>query len=221
MAQHMVHDDRAALFPLADHYANPDQQVEAGKLGMWLFLATEILLFGGLFVAYSCYNYLHPSIFKEAHKFLDVKLGALNTIVLLFSSLTVVLAIHAAQKDKKRFMVLNLVITIACAGAFLVVKYFEYSHKIHAGLLPGMYFTNGTLTNPDQAHIFFGIYFLMTGLHGIHVLIGMGLLTWLLLRTIKGDFSSQYYLPLELGGLYWHLVDVIWIFLFPLLYLIV
>lgn len=217
----MASHETKALFPLADHFALPEQQIEAGKLGMWLFLATEILLFGGLFVAYSVFNYLHPEVFMEAHKFLDVKLGALNTVVLLFSSLTVVLAIHAAQRSKKRWIVINLVLTIACAAAFLVVKYFEYSHKIHAGLLPGAYFTNGLVSNPDQAHIYFGIYFLMTGLHGIHVLIGMGVLTWLLLRTIKGDFSSQYYLPLELGGLYWHLVDVIWIFLFPLLYLIV
>lgn len=219
MASHS--NDTRALFPLADHFATPEQQVESGKLGMWLFLATEILLFGGLFVAYSIFNFLHPALFKEAHKFLDVKLGAVNTIVLLFSSLTVVLAIHAAQQEKKKWVVINLVITIACALAFLVVKYFEYSHKIHAGLLPGTYFSNGAVSNPDQIHIFFGIYFLMTGLHGIHVLIGVGLLTWLLLRTIRGDFSSQYYLPLELGGLYWHLVDVIWIFLFPLLYLIV
>ena len=212
------HND--ALFPLADHFSNPVQQVESGKLGMWLFLATEILLFGGLFVAYATYHFLHPDLFKEAHKFLDVSLGAINTIVLLFSSLTVVLAIHAAQKNKTHFVILNLILTIACALAFLVVKYFEYSHKYHLGLLPGSYFVNATVSNPDQTHIFFGIYFLMTGLHGIHVLIGIITLTWLLARTIRGDFSSQYYMPLELGGLYWHLVDVIWIFLFPLLYLI-
>lgn len=209
-----------ALFPLADHYAEPTQQVETGKLGMWLFLATEILLFGGLFVAYTIYHVMHPELFKEAHRFLDVRLGALNTIVLLFSSLTVVLAIHAAQQDKRKLVVFNLLVTIACALAFLVVKYFEYSHKFHAGLLPGYYFTNAEISSPDEAHIFFGIYFLMTGLHGIHVVIGVIVLTWLTLRTIKGDFSSQYYMPIELGGLYWHLVDVIWIFLFPLLYLI-
>ncbi len=209
-----------ARFPLADHFAYPEQQVEAGKLGMWLFLATEILLFGGLFVAYSIFNFLHPEIFQEAHKFLDVKLGALNTVVLLFSSLTVVLAIHAAQQNKTGWVVFNLVITLLCAAAFLVVKYIEYSHKFEAGLLPGMYFTNAEIANPDQAHIYFGIYFLMTGLHGIHVVIGMIVLSWLLMRTLRKDFSSQYYLPLELGGLYWHLVDVIWIFLFPLLYLI-
>jgi len=209
-----------ALFPLADHFATPYQQVESSKLGMWLFLATEILLFGGLFTAYSVYAYAHPGVFKEAHRYLDVTLGMTNTIVLLFSSLTVVLAIHAAQKDKIKWVVFNLGLTIVCAAAFLVVKYFEYAHKFHAGLLPGRYFTNATISNPDQAHIFFGIYFLMTGLHGIHVVIGIGLLTWILLRAIKGDFGSQYYLPIEISGLYWHLVDVIWIFLFPLLYLI-
>jgi cytochrome c oxidase subunit 3 len=202
------------------HFADPQQQVEAGKLGMWLFLATEILLFGGLFVAYAVYHFLHPELFKAAHQYLDVKLGALNTIVLLFSSLTVVLAIHAAQQNKTKWIVINLLITIACAATFLVVKYFEYSHKIHAGLLPGYNFTNGVLPNPDEVHIFFGVYFLMTGLHGIHVLIGMIVLSWLLYRTMRNEFGSQYYSPLELGGLYWHLVDVIWIFLFPLLYLI-
>lgn len=214
-----MHNEKAA-FPLVSHFTDPQQQIEAGKLGMWLFLATEILLFGGLFVAYSVFHYLHPELFREAHRFLDVRLGALNTIVLLFSSLTVVLAIHAAQQNKRHWVMINLVITILCAGTFLVVKYFEYSHKIHAGLLPGYYFTNATISSPDQAHIFFGVYFLMTGLHGIHVLIGMGILIWLLFRTYKGEFGSQFYAPLELGGLYWHLVDVIWIFLFPLLYLI-
>lgn len=207
-------------FPLADHFSSPEQQVDTGKLGMWLFLATEILLFGGLFVAYGVFHYLHPELFKVGHRYLDVKLGAFNTVVLLFSSLTVVLAIHAAQKNKTKLIALNLVITLLCAGTFLVVKYFEYTHKFHAGLLPGYFFTNGTIPAPDQAHIFFGIYFLMTGLHGIHVVIGIIVLLWLLVRSLKGEFNEQYYLPLELGGLYWHLVDVIWIFLFPLLYLI-
>lgn len=216
----MAKIEEPALFPLADHFAVPEQQLDAGKLGMWLFLATEILFFGGLFVAYTVYNFAHPNLFKAAHKFLDVRLGATNTIILLFSSLTVVLAIHAIQKNKKKWAVLNLGITIACAIAFLVIKYFEYAHKFHDGLLPGMYFTNAEIPSPDQSHIFFGIYFLLTGLHGIHVLIGIGVLTWILLRTIKNDFSPQYYAPMELTGLYWHLVDVIWIFLFPLLYLI-
>lgn len=216
----VTNQNARAAFPLVGHFSEPTQQIEAGKLGMWLFLATEILLFGGLFVAYACYHYLHPELFREAHKYLDVRLGALNTIVLLFSSLTVVLAIHAAQQNKKHWVVANLVITICCAATFLVVKYFEYSHKIHAGLLPGHYFTNGVLPQPDEVHIFFGVYFLMTGLHGIHVVLGMAVLLWLLYRTLRNEFGPQFYAPLELGGLYWHLVDVIWIFLFPLLYLI-
>ncbi|MEI6790003.1 MAG: cytochrome c oxidase subunit 3 family protein [Myxococcaceae bacterium] len=209
-----------ANFPLHDHFERPQQQVDASKLGMWLFLATEVLIFGGLFVAYAVYHNLHPDLFKAAHHFLDVRMGAFNTVVLLFSSLTVVLAIHGAQQGKKQMVMLNLFITLICAGIFLVVKYVEYSHKFEAGLLPGYYFTNATIPNPDQAHIFFGIYFLMTGLHGIHVVIGMIVLGWLMWRTHKNEFNSQYYSPLELGGLYWHLVDIIWIFLFPLLYLI-
>ena len=209
-----------ANFPLHDHFERPQQQVDASKLGMWLFLATEVLIFGGLFVAYAVYRKLHADLFKAAHHFLEVRLGAFNTVVLLFSSLTVVLAIHGAQQGKKQMVMLNLFITLICAGIFLVVKYVEYSHKFEAGLLPGYYFTNATIPNPDQAHIFFGIYFLMTGLHGIHVVIGMIVLGWLMWRTHKNEFNSQYYSPLELGGLYWHLVDIIWIFLFPLLYLI-
>lgn len=209
-------------FPLASHFATPEQQIASGKMGMWLFLATELLLFGGLFVAYTIYRNLHPEVFVHAHRYLDVTMGGVNTIVLLFSSLTVALAIHSAQLNKKGAVAGYLVVTIICALIFLGVKYVEYSHKFHVGLLPGEYFTASSpnLPNPDQAHIFFGIYFLMTGLHGIHVVIGIIVLTWLLIRTQRGDFGSHYYLPLELGGLYWHLVDLIWIFLFPLLYLI-
>jgi cytochrome c oxidase subunit 3 len=210
-------------FPLAHHFADPDQQLQSGKLGMWLFLATEILLFGGLFCAYAIYRMLHPEVFVNAHHFLDPMLGGLNTIVLLVSSATVALAIRSAQVDNQGALKGYLVVTIVCAGIFLVVKYFEYTHKIHMGLLPGEYFlatSDQYIPNPDQMHIFFGIYFLMTGLHGIHVVIGMIVLGWILLRAQKGEFGPHYYQPVELGGLYWHLVDLIWIYLFPLLYLI-
>jgi len=212
--------ENTASYPLVSHFCEPKQQTDSSKLGMWLFLATEVIFFGGLFVAYSVYRFLHPELFSEAHKFLDVGMGATNTVVLLFSSLTVVLAIHAAQQNKQNWVIINLVITLLCACAFLVIKYFEYSHKIHAGLLPGHFFTNGTVSNPDQTHIFFGIYFLMTGLHGIHVVIGIFVLLWMLIKSIRGQINAQYYTPLEITGLYWHLVDVIWIFLFPLFYLI-
>jgi cytochrome c oxidase subunit III len=210
-------------FPLAHHFADPDQQLQSGKLGMWLFLATEVLLFGGLFCAYAIYRALHPEVFVDAHHFLDVKLGAINTVVLLFSSLTVALAIRSAQVNNQGMLRTYLVLTLICAGIFLVIKYFEYSHKFHVGLLPGTHFMAvhpDYIQNPDQLHIFFGIYFLMTGLHGIHVVIGMIVLGWVLVRSLKGEFGPHYYTPIELGGLYWHLVDLIWIYLFPLLYLI-
>ena len=186
---------------------------------MWLFLATEILMFGGLFMFYTVARVMHPEMFVEAHYFLDKTMGGLNTVVLITSSLTMALAIRSAQVNNQRGMMINLVLTLLFAGTFMVVKYFEYSHKIHIGVVPGRFFhyEGMTVANP---HIFFGVYFLMTGLHGIHVLIGMGVITWLLIRGARGEFGPSYYTPVECVGLYWHLVDLIWIFLFPLLYLI-
>ncbi len=212
--------EKALGFPLASHFSDPVQQLEAGKLGMWLFLATEVLFFGGLFTAYAVFHNMHPEVFKDAHHFLVRTLGALNTIVLLTSSLTVVLGIHAAQKNKNGWVVFNILATLLCACAFLVVKYFEYSHKIHLGLLPGYFFTNATIPNPDQAHVFFSIYFMMTGLHGIHVLIGILIFIWLFVRAILGHFHAGYYAPLEIACFFCNLFVFIWLFLFPLLYLI-
>ncbi|MEM7589902.1 MAG: cytochrome c oxidase subunit 3 family protein [Myxococcota bacterium] len=207
-------------FPLADHFSNPKQQQEAAKLGMWLFLATEILLFGGLFVAYAIYRTQRPLLFVAASKQLDVSLGAFNTVVLLFSSLTVALAIRSAQLNRSKSTVFYLLTTLGCAVVFLLVKAHEYQHKIHEGLLPGQGFANTALPSPNEAHLFFGLYFSMTGLHAIHVLLGMGVLMWLAIRAWRGHFGAHYTVPLEMGGLYWHLVDVIWIYLFPLLYLV-
>jgi cytochrome c oxidase subunit 3 len=204
---------------LEAHFADDEQQRESAKLGMWIFLVTEILLFGGLFVAYGIFRAWYPDMFYNAHKFLDVSLGTLNTVVLITSSLTMALAIRRMQVNKKSETIFFLVMTLIFALVFLVVKYFEYRHKIELGQLPGsMYsFTGIGGSNP---HIFFGIYFAMTGLHAIHVIIGMIVISWALGRTIKNEFSEYYYTPLEMTGLYWHLVDMIWIFLFPLLYLI-
>jgi cytochrome c oxidase subunit III len=207
------------LFPLAHHFSDPDQQLESNKLGMWLFLATEVLIFGGLFCAYIIYRSLHPEAFHECHKLLNAPLGALNTVFLLISSLTAALAIRAAQVNNVRGIKINLIITFVCAVLFLFIKWtFEWPHKFHEGLLPGYNFM-ANVANPDQAHVFFGLYFLMTGLHAAHVIIGMIVFTYLYIRTEKGHFGSHYWQPLELGGLYWHLVDLIWIFLFPLFYL--
>lgn len=211
-----AHDHPAHL---AHHFSEPAQQAESAKLGMWVFLLTEILLFGGLFVAYSVYRAWHPDMFYSAHKFLDVHLGTLNTIVLISSSVTMALAVRAMQLNDRKKTIMLLTTTLILAAAFLVVKYFEYTHKIHLGQLPGKFYTFEGVegTNP---HIFFSVYFLMTGLHGIHVIAGMSVITWILVKTIRHRFSSEYYTPIEMTGLYWHLVDLIWIFLFPLFYLI-
>jgi cytochrome c oxidase subunit 3 len=186
---------------------------------MWLFLATEIRLFGGLFVGFGLMQARFPEAFVAAHHHLDKNLGFLNTVVLLVSSFTMVMAVHSAKTEKRRQLLVYLLITLMCAGAFLCVKYFEYSHKFHEGLLPGHFYWHKGDTVPNQ-FIFFSFYFMMTGLHGIHILGGMAAITWVFFRAKRGDFNRQYYTPVDLVGLYWHLVDLIWIYLFPLLYLI-
>jgi cytochrome c oxidase subunit III len=204
---------------LAHHFANMDQQKDAAKLGMWFFLLTEVLTFGGLFCAYAVYRAWYPEMFSNAHKELNVVMGTINTVVLITSSLTMALAIRSMQLDRKNQTFWYLFFTLLLAGTFLVIKYFEYSHKFHEGQLPGRFYTFEGIEGSNP-HIFFSIYFMMTGLHGIHVLGGMSLIGWLMYKTKKGAFSSEYYTPIEMTGLFWHLVDLIWIFLFPLFYLI-
>ncbi|RYZ58797.1 MAG: cytochrome c oxidase subunit 3 family protein [Proteobacteria bacterium] len=215
---------------LAHHFDTPMQQFDAAKLGMWAFITTELLMFGGLFVAYALFKAKEPEVFLAAHHHLDKVMGATNTIVLLFSSLTAALAVNSAQRGQRQKTSIYLVITLACALGFLVVKYFEYTHKFHDGLLPGRYFGHPyfdlTATAhlheplPPRANMFFGLYFMMTGLHAIHILIGMSILGWVLYRNHRGDFSKEYFTAVDLGALYWHLVDLVWIYLFPLLYLV-
>jgi len=302
---------------LQHHWDTPKQQFEAGKLGMWLFLATEVLLFGGLFVLYAVWRGNHPEMFKFGSQFLDTKLGAINTAVLILSSLTMAAAVTMAQRNKRGALMILLSLTLAGALTFLVIKYFEYSHKFHEGYYPGMKFyeppgagseswdddptpmvhgadaaaaieepspfvaANFAMPDaepttiappavaptgvapdaldvlegdaveehhadhpvhalqdpnrPDNAHMFFNIYFLMTGLHGIHVSVGVIMLVWLLVGAssipdrwpritrfffLKRSFGADWFTPVDLGGLYWHIVDLIWIFLFPLFYLI-
>jgi cytochrome c oxidase subunit 3 len=295
---HEAHDPIHAANPhLAHHFDTPQQQFDAGKLGIWLFLLTEVLFFAGLFCAYTVYRSMHPEVFVYAHYFLDTKLGAVNTCVLLISSLTAAWAVRNAQLAEKKMLMINIVITIACAFTFMGVKYVEYSHKYHDGLLPGKNFQpkeqiwelktfrdkhpeaaeyaerlakldekkaeapaaagakaegkegheeklerpteeelepllaaglvgprsldpSAHISRPRMAHVFFGIYFFMTGLHGFHVLIGIGIWVWMLLKASKGQFGPNYFGPIDFTALYWHLVDLIWIYLFPLLYLI-
>ena len=210
--------ERAAAH-LKHYFVSSDQQFDAAKMGMWLFLITEILLFSGMFVAYAVYRVWYPEVFALASTELNPWMGGLNTVVLLASSLTVALAIHAAQTNKQRALVINLFVTVLLAAVFMVVKYFEYTHKFHLGIFPGEQFAYEEM-GQRIVPIFFSIYYVMTGIHGVHVLVGMGVLTWLAVRAMRGHFHSGYYTPVELTGLYWHLVDIIWIFLFPLLYLI-
>ena len=185
---------------------------------MWAFLGQEILFFSGLFVAYAVFRTLHPDMFLAASKYLSWKMGALNTTFLIASSFTMAMAVRCAQVNKPKKSAQLLFITFLFAGAFMVVKYFEYTEKIHHGLLPSHWFS--AESSFENINLFFGIYFALTGLHGLHVVIGMGLIIWIIIRTLKGEFYSEFYTPVELVGLYWHLVDLIWIFLFPLLYLI-
>lgn len=203
----------------AHHFVTLEQQTSSAKLGMWLFLAQEVLFFSVLFMGYFAFRLLYPETYVAAHYLLDPTMGGINTVVLLFSSFTMAMAVRSCQVSNKKHTNIYLIITIVCALAFLVVKYFEYSHKIHLGLLPGAAYSYGG-DIPGNPAIFFTLYFCMTGLHGIHVVAGIGVLTWMLIRNMKGHFDSSYYVPVENVGLYWHLVDLVWIFLFPLFYLV-
>lgn len=204
------------------HFTTMEQQFDTAKIGMWLFLVTEVLLFGGLFVGFGMMQARYGLEFKEAHEHLQRELGALNTVVLLFSSWTMVMAVHSVRNNKRDRAAMFLLITILCALAFLGVKYFEYAHKIHDGLLPGKFYSHkGDLIQGSRGYAtFFSFYFMMTGLHGIHIVVGIALLAWVMIRTKAGEFTNEYYTPVDLVGLYWHIVDMIWIYLFPLYYLI-
>lgn len=204
---------------LQHHFVDADQQFDSAKMGMWLFLVTELLFFGGLFLAYIVYRAWYPELYTAASTQLDTLMGGINTVVLIGSSVTVAFAIRSAQLNQKRNIIIYLVITLLLATTFMVIKYFEYTHKFHLGIYPGEFYTFEGIDHP-KANVFFSIYYMMTGLHGLHVVIGMGLMIWLIVKAFKGRFSSEYYTPVEITGLYWHLVDIIWIFLFPLLYLI-
>ena len=188
-------------------HADPAVAFESAKLGVWTFLATEVLLFGALFTAYTVFRMKYPEMFREEHAKLDRVLGAVNTVVLITSSLLVVFGVDAIKRGKARLFEACFGATILLAAVFLCVKYAEYSAKFHHGIYP-------------RTNLFFSIYFMLTGLHGIHVLLGMGVLSYVILLSRRGRLSASYYTPAEMSGLYWHFVDLVWIYLFPLLYLI-
>lgn len=268
---HAAHGHGAHDPHLAHHFDTPEQQFDAGKLGIWVFLVTEVLFFSGLFCAYSIWRSEHPEVFVYAHHYLDTFWGAINTGVLLLSSLTAAWAVRSAQLGNKSGLILNIIITLICAFGFLGIKYVEYSAKWHHGTLPGRFYephpesvlittdgytkelgTAGDLAlaelraekgadytpsdvelgeravqviakhdpEPEAVRTFFAIYFCMTGLHGIHVVAGIIAFLWILGRAMKGEFGPTFFGPVDYTALYWHLVDLIWIYLFPLLYLI-
>jgi len=257
---------------LQHQFDSLEQQKDASTLGMWIFLVTEVLFFGGLFLAYTIYRWQNARGFAHASLHMDIALGTINTAVLICSSLTMAMAVHSAAMGKKRLLIGFLVATMLLGGAFLGIKAVEYEHKWKDGLLWGKRYKaqteHGThapaakakgllppaakvnpevksliplpaeaphglavpghaaraehavMEAPKNVQTFFSIYFLMTGLHGIHVIAGIVLLSWMLLRAVRGEFGPSYYTPVDLAGLYWHVVDLIWIYLFPLLYLI-
>ena len=243
------------------HWRNAEDEAEGAKLGMWLFLGTEVLMFSGFFCAYAVFRMMYPGVWHEASRYyLSWQIGAINTAVLLLSSFTIVMAIRGAQLARQWQMVVNIVITIACALFFLVVKVmFEYIPKIQQGKLPGANFnyaphhadahtaldttaaalatTDGgaailsvasqatdaaahAFTPGSHDHLFLSIYWIATATHGLHVAVGVGVLVWALVKALRWQYGPTHYTSLENIGLYWHLVDVIWIFLFPLLYLV-
>ncbi|MDY0343707.1 MAG: cytochrome c oxidase subunit 3 [Lentimicrobium sp.] len=189
----------------------------ASKIGMWLFIFTEILLFGGLFLVYSVYRFRNPVAFHLAHEELSITMGFINTVILLISSATVAIAITAMQKHNKKLTMMMLGLTLLLALVFLINKYFEWGAKFEHGMYPGSELM-ANLGHGDM--LFFSLYFFMTGLHGVHIIIGMTLLAITLVKVKKGAVHAGKYQLLENSGLYWHLVDLIWIFLFPLFYLI-
>jgi len=204
---------------VAHQFDSAEQQRDAATLGMWIFLATEVMFFGGLFTTYSVYRALHPLAFAEVSRHLNITLGTINTAVLIASSFTMVLAVYGAQHSRRKMLVLCLVLTMLLGSVFLGIKFYEYYQKFVEHFVPGSAF-QFPAPYTREAEMFFSLYFLMTGLHALHMIVGLGLLATLTILAWRGRFSSSYYNPVELSGLYWHFVDLIWIFLYPLLYLI-
>jgi len=213
---------------LQHHFVDAEQQRQAASLGMWLFLATEIMFFGGMFCAYLIYRYWYFPEFAAASKSLDLTLGTINTAVLICSSLTVVMAVRAAQLGKRGAQVTYLLLTLVFGLVFLGIKAVEWHAKFVEHHVPGASFSAADLIrdypnlniDPRHAQVFFSLYFAMTGMHALHMVIGVGLFSYLTYYAWRGRYTPHYYTPLENCGLYWHFVDIIWIYLFPLLYLI-
>lgn len=217
--------------PVQEQYKGIEHQFSSAKQGIWLFMVTEILMFGAIFVGFFMYKIQYPEVFAEGSRFLDWRMGFVNTLVLIFSSFTMALSIYYCQLNNNKKAIQMMGITIICAAVFMVVKYFEYTHKFHLGIYPGRFLNIDVLNEhllaagekpvvSKNLGMYFGFYYCMTGLHGFHVILGICMIAWLMFRANRGDFNSKYYTAVEGVGIFWHIVDLIWIFLFPLLYLI-
>ena len=224
-ANHEAQENPALLH----HFATEEQQKDAASLGMWVFLGTEIMFFGGMFCSYLVYRYWYYGDFAAGSSSLDLMWGTINTAVLICSSLTVAMAVRCAQVGKQKAIVVYLLLTIVLGLVFLGIKGIEYKQKFdenHVPGLPAFHLAGHIPRHPDvpvnqrHAQIYFSLYFAMTGMHALHMIIGVGLFTFLIYKAYKGVYRPGYYTPVEIGGLYWHFVDIIWIYLFPLLYLI-
>jgi cytochrome c oxidase subunit 3 len=216
------HETTALEHPpeLRHHFDTVEQQQHSATLGMWVFLVTEVMFFGGMFCSYMVYRSMYPDAFAATSRYMNVMLGAFNTAVLICSSLTMALAVRSAQLGQRKALIWFLVLTLLLGSVFLGVKAVEYHEKWVDNHIPGPGFHFEDIRYIRQAQILFFLYFAMTGMHAVHMIVGAGLLTWLLWMAVRGRFSSSWYTPVEMIGLYWHFVDIVWIFLFPLLYLI-
>ncbi len=221
MADHTAEAHHPAL---RHHFDDLGQQHEAATLGMWIFLAQEVLFFGAFLIAYIIYRLNFYDAFIEASHHQNLRLGTINTTVLIVSSFTMALAVWAAQQGRKQLVVALLLLTMVLGCAFVGIKGVEYYEHYEHHLVPGDHFRYEEPLDPNvnvgHVEMFFVLYFGLTGLHAVHMIIGVGLVLWIMIRSLRGEFSMEYYAPVEVLGLYWHFVDIVWIFLFPLLYLI-
>lgn len=203
---------------LREQFANPEQQLETAKIGMWVFLVTEIMLFGGLFMAFTVYRMYYPLAFDAGSREMDIVLGSINTAVLICSSFAMAMADHSAEAGNRKLLALFLILTMLIGCVFLGIKFTEYYKHYQDHKAPGVWFEYSG-ANPGRVQMFFVFYFIMTGLHAIHMLIGLSVLSVMLFRTMVGTFTARYYTPIQLSGLYWHFVDVVWVFLYAIFYL--
>jgi cytochrome c oxidase subunit 3 len=213
-------ESHTATYRLAHQFDDAEQQREAGTLGMWAFLITEILFFGGMFMAYILYRTKYPDSFAAASAHLDWKLGGTNTAVLIISSLTMALAVYYSQKGQRRELIMFLLLTMVLGATFLGIKAYEYHQKYVDHLIPGFRFDWHGHGEPQHVEMFYFLYFAMTGVHALHMVVGLGIMTVITIMAWRGRFTPEYHAPVEISGLYWHFVDIVWIFLFPLLYLL-